>query len=56
MLLLLANLSKESVLSGWSTARLILAARGQVQPGFARLTYGDLGRRRPRACSACWSP
>jgi multisubunit Na+/H+ antiporter MnhE subunit len=43
LLLLLANLSKELALSGWSTARVILAPRGQVQPGFARLAYGDLG-------------
>jgi len=40
---LLASLLKELVLSGWSTARVILAPRGQVQPGFARLAYGDLG-------------
>lgn len=43
MLLLLANLLKELALSGWSTARVILTPRGQVQPGFARLDYGDLG-------------
>jgi multicomponent K+:H+ antiporter subunit E/multicomponent Na+:H+ antiporter subunit E len=43
LLLLLANLLKELVLSGWSTARMILSPRGQVQPGFARLAYGDLG-------------
>jgi len=43
MLLLLANFMKELVLSGWTTARVILAPRGQVQPGFARLAYGDLG-------------
>lgn len=43
ILLLLANLLKELALSGWSTARVILAPRGQVQPGFARLDYGDLG-------------
>jgi len=43
MLLLLANFMKELVLSGWATARVILAPRGQVQPGFARLDYGDLG-------------
>ena len=40
---LLASLLKELVLSGWSTTRVILAPRGQVQPGFARLAYGDLG-------------
>ncbi|MBW8370741.1 MAG: Na+/H+ antiporter subunit E [Thiobacillus sp.] len=43
ILLLLANLLKELALSGWSTARVILTPRGQVQPGFARLAYGDLG-------------
>jgi multicomponent K+:H+ antiporter subunit E/multicomponent Na+:H+ antiporter subunit E len=43
MLLLLANLLKEFALSGWSTAGVILALRGQVQPGFARLDYGNLG-------------
>ena len=37
LLLLLTNLLKELVLSGWSTARVILAPRGQVQAGFARL-------------------
>ncbi len=37
MLLLLANFMKELVLSGWTTARVM------VQPGFARLDYGDLG-------------
>jgi len=42
-LLLLASLLKELTLSGWSMARVILAPRGQVQPGFARLAYGDLG-------------
>jgi multisubunit Na+/H+ antiporter MnhE subunit len=41
--LLLASLLKELVLSGWSTARVILAPPGQVQPGFARITFGDLG-------------
>ena len=40
---LLASLLKELVLSGWSTARVILAPRDQVHPGFARLDYGDLG-------------
>jgi multicomponent K+:H+ antiporter subunit E/multicomponent Na+:H+ antiporter subunit E len=40
---LLVNLLKDLVLSGWSTARLILAPRDQVQPGFARLHYGNLG-------------
>lgn len=43
MLRLLANFVKELVLSGWTTARVILTPRGQVQPGFARLDYGDLG-------------
>lgn len=43
MLRLLVNFMKELVLSGWATARVILAPRGQVQPGFARLDYGDLG-------------
>jgi multisubunit Na+/H+ antiporter MnhE subunit len=43
LLLLLASLLKELALSGWSTARVILAPRGEVQPGFARLAYGDLG-------------
>jgi len=43
LLRLLANLLKELVLSGWSTARVILAPRGRVRPGFARLDYGDLG-------------
>lgn len=42
MLLLLANFMKELLLSGWSTARVILMPRGQVQPGFALLDYGDL--------------
>jgi len=54
ILLLLANLLKELALSGWSTARVILTPRGQVQPGFARLDYGDLSGRLPRACSVCW--
>jgi len=40
---LLANFLKELALSGWATARVILAPRGQVQPGFACLDYGDLG-------------
>ena len=43
LLLLLVNLFKELALSGWGTARVILAPRGQVQPGYARLDYGDLG-------------
>jgi multisubunit Na+/H+ antiporter MnhE subunit len=43
MQLLLASLLKEMALSGWSTARVILSPRGLVQPGFARLAYGDLG-------------
>ena len=43
LLMLLTNLLQELILSGWSTARVILAPRGQVQPGFARLDYGDLG-------------
>lgn len=43
LLLLLASLLKELALSGWSTARVILEPRGQVQAGFARLDYGDLG-------------
>jgi multicomponent K+:H+ antiporter subunit E/multicomponent Na+:H+ antiporter subunit E len=43
LLLLLTNLLKELALSGWSTARVILAPRGQVQAGFARLDYGNLG-------------
>lgn len=41
--LLLASLLKELVLSGWSTARMILGPRGQMQPGFARVAFGDLG-------------
>jgi len=40
---LLVNFLKELVLSGWATARVILTPRGQVQPGFARLDYGNLG-------------
>ncbi len=40
---LLASLLKELALSGWSTAGVILTRRGDVQPGFARLAYGDLG-------------
>lgn len=43
LLMLLTNLLKELILSGWTTARVILTPRGQVQPGFARLDYGDLG-------------
>jgi multisubunit Na+/H+ antiporter MnhE subunit len=43
LLMLLTNLLKELILSGWSTARVILAPRGQVQGGFACLDYGDLG-------------
>lgn len=43
MLLLLTNFLKELILSGWGTARVILAPRGRMQPGFARLDYGDLG-------------
>jgi multisubunit Na+/H+ antiporter MnhE subunit len=43
LLRLLTSLLRELALSGWSTARVILAPRGQVQPGFARLAYGDLG-------------
>lgn len=43
LLMLLTNLLQELILSGWSTARVILAPHGQVQPGFARLDYGDLG-------------
>jgi multisubunit Na+/H+ antiporter MnhE subunit len=48
LLMLLSNLLKELILSGWSTARVILAPRGQVQGGFACLDYGDL---RPGAAS-----
>ena len=40
---LLIRLLMELALSGWSTARVILTPRGRVQPGFARLDYGDLG-------------
>jgi multisubunit Na+/H+ antiporter MnhE subunit len=40
---LLVNLLKDLALSGWSTARVILAPRDQVKPDFARLDYGDLG-------------
>lgn len=43
LLMLLANLLKELALSGWGTARVILAPRAQVHAGFARLAYGDLG-------------
>ncbi len=43
MLRLLVSLLKELVLSGWSTARVILRPRRQVRPGFTRLDYGDLG-------------
>lgn len=43
LLRLLGNILKEMALSGWSTAGVILARRGDIEPGFARLAYGDLG-------------
>ncbi len=39
---LLANIAREMVMSGWSTAGVILARKSDIQPGFARLAYGDL--------------
>ncbi len=42
LIALLASMARELVLSGWSTARVILAGRSAIQPGFARLAYGDL--------------
>ena len=32
----------EAMLSGWATARLILAGGRELQPGFARMSYGGL--------------
>lgn len=43
LLHLLGNILKELALSGWATAGVILTRRGDIQPGFARLAYGDLG-------------
>ena len=40
--LLLMRFLIEVVLSGWATARLIVAGGGEMRPGFARMSYGDL--------------
>lgn len=42
LLLLILNLLKDLVNSGWTTARLILRPGQPPRSGFARLTYGDL--------------
>lgn len=42
LLLLILNLLKDLVSSGWTTARLILRPGKPPRSGFARLTYGDL--------------
>ncbi len=36
------NFLKEVVASGWSTAIIILRGAKQLQPGFVRMSYGDL--------------
>jgi multisubunit Na+/H+ antiporter MnhE subunit len=36
------NFLKEVVVSGWVTARIILAGPRGLRPGFVRLAYGDL--------------
>ncbi len=36
------NFLKEVVVSGWFTARIILAGPRRLQPGFVRFAYGDL--------------
>jgi len=43
VLKLLRNLMWEALRSGWSTALAILFPKQRVHPGFARLSYGDLG-------------
>lgn len=40
--LLLPRFLIEVVLSGWATARLIVAGGGEMRPGLARMRYGDL--------------
>lgn len=36
------NFLKEAIASGWATARIILREGNQLQPGFVRMSYGDL--------------
>lgn len=40
--LLLFNFLKQVLLSGWATAEIILRSGKSVQPGFMRMSYGDL--------------
>jgi multisubunit Na+/H+ antiporter MnhE subunit len=40
--LLIVNFVKEAVISGWTTARLILRRPADLHPGFVRLPYEDL--------------
>ena len=40
---LFLNFLKEVVVSGWTTAGIILRGNGDLHPGFARMSYGDLG-------------
>lgn len=40
--LLFLNLLKEVIVSGWTTAAIILRDGKDVQPGFVRMSYGDL--------------
>ncbi len=42
LFLLIINLLKDLVSSGWTTARLILRPGKPPRSGFARLTYGNL--------------
>ncbi|HPB75383.1 MAG TPA: Na+/H+ antiporter subunit E [Chromatiaceae bacterium] len=42
LLLLILNLFRDLVSSGWTTARLILRPGAPPRSGFARLSYGDL--------------
>lgn len=41
--LLLFNFLKDVLVSGWITAVIILRGGKAVRPGFARMSYGDLG-------------
>ncbi len=36
------NFLREVIVSGWITARIILRGGKRLQPGFVRMSYGDL--------------
>jgi multisubunit Na+/H+ antiporter MnhE subunit len=42
LVMLGVNFLKEVVVSGWVTARIILAGPRRLRPGFVRFVYGDL--------------